>query len=255
MGRLTLNILLSFAQFEREIISERTRDKIAAARRKGKWSGGKPLLGYDILSSPARPKLVVNEDEAARVRRIFELYLEHQALLPVVKELAERGWCNKAWVPQRPEQRGTQPVTQHVVIRWVRVLPAKRDECWFLMTDLDAGPARISALYGQRMTIEQLFRDHKSKRNGWSLRDTHLSTPERLDRLLLVLALAYLLLVGLGLHCRRHYRPGSWCSKNKDQTLSDFAIARAMLGKVAILATTAFRLLLAATVAAVPNWG
>lgn len=48
MGRLMLNVLLSFAQFEREIISERTRDKIAAARRKGKWSGGMPLLGYDI---------------------------------------------------------------------------------------------------------------------------------------------------------------------------------------------------------------
>src|SRR5207302_9090862 len=62
MGRLTLNILLSFAQFEREIISERTRDKIAAARRKGKWSGGKPLLGYDILSSPQGSKLVINED-------------------------------------------------------------------------------------------------------------------------------------------------------------------------------------------------
>src|ERR687894_2477265 len=83
MGRLTLNILLSFAQFEREIISERTRDKIAAARRKGKWSGGKPLLGYDVLSSPAGPKLVVNEDEASRVRQIFGLYLQHQALLPV----------------------------------------------------------------------------------------------------------------------------------------------------------------------------
>src|SRR3954466_10028334 len=64
MGRLTLNILLSFAQFEREIISERTSDKIAAARRKGKWSGGKPILGYDLLSSPAGPKLIVNEDEA-----------------------------------------------------------------------------------------------------------------------------------------------------------------------------------------------
>ncbi len=48
MGRLMLNVLLSFAQFERELISERTRDKIAAARRKGKWSGGMPLLGYDI---------------------------------------------------------------------------------------------------------------------------------------------------------------------------------------------------------------
>jgi site-specific DNA recombinase len=69
MGRLMLNVLLSFAQFEREIISERTRDKIAAARRKGKWSGGMPLLGYDI--DPRGSKLIVNEDEAARVRAIF----------------------------------------------------------------------------------------------------------------------------------------------------------------------------------------
>src|SRR5688572_20270253 len=99
--------------------------------------------------------------------------------------------------------RKSNPVTQNVVVRWVRGLPEKRDECWFLMTDLDAGPARISDLYRQRMTIEELFRDHKSKRNGWSLRDTQVSTPERLDRLLLILALAYLLLVGLGLHCRR----------------------------------------------------
>src|SRR5450756_2279669 len=64
MGRLVLNVLLSFAQFEREIIAERTRDKIAAARRKGKWSGGRPLLGYDLLAS----KLIVNEDEAVKIR-------------------------------------------------------------------------------------------------------------------------------------------------------------------------------------------
>ena len=57
MGRLTLNILLSFAQFEREIISERTRDKIAAARRKGKWMGGKPLLGYDLVVTPGGSRL------------------------------------------------------------------------------------------------------------------------------------------------------------------------------------------------------
>ena len=82
MGRLVLNVLLSFAQFEREIISERTRDKIAAARRKGKWSGGMPLLGYDVDARDQ--ELLVNEDEAVRVRAIFDLYLEHQALLPVV---------------------------------------------------------------------------------------------------------------------------------------------------------------------------
>src|SRR6266849_875806 len=76
MGRLVLNVLLSFAQFEREIISERTRDKIAATRRKGKWTGGHPLLGYDV--DPRGKFLVVNEDEALRVREIFALYLGHE---------------------------------------------------------------------------------------------------------------------------------------------------------------------------------
>jgi site-specific DNA recombinase len=97
MGRLTLNILLSFAQFEREIISERTRDKIAAARRKGKFAGGRPVLGYDLLSSPAGPRLIVNEDEAIRVRTIFELYLKQEALIPTVAELERRGWTTKVW--------------------------------------------------------------------------------------------------------------------------------------------------------------
>ena len=152
--------------------------------------------------------------------------------------------------------RRNDPVIQNVAVRWVRGLPAGRDECWFLVTDLAAaGPARLSKLYGRRMTIEELFRDHKSRRNGWSLRDTRLGTPDRLDRLLLVLALAYLLLAGLGLHCRRHYRPGAWCSNNRGDSCSDFAIARAMLGKVAVLPATAFRLLIAATIDAVPKWG
>ena len=70
LGRLTLNILLSFAQFEREIIAERTRDKISAARRKGKWIGGRPVLGYDIDSRSSR--LIVNADEAIQVRMIFQ---------------------------------------------------------------------------------------------------------------------------------------------------------------------------------------
>src|ERR1700676_2904088 len=67
LGRLTLNILLSFAQFEREIIGERTRDKMSAARRKGKC-----VLGYDV--APGGGRLVINEKEAVRVRGIFELY-------------------------------------------------------------------------------------------------------------------------------------------------------------------------------------
>ncbi len=109
MGRLTLNILLSFAQFEREIISERTRDKIAATRRKGKWSGGMPLLGYDVLPTT---RLAVNDDEAVRVRAIFALYLQEQSLLPVVQVLNARGWNNKRWQTRRGHARGGKPFTR-----------------------------------------------------------------------------------------------------------------------------------------------
>lgn len=108
MGRLVLNVLLSFAQFEREIISERTRDKIAAARRKGKWVGGQPLLGYDVQGS----KLVVNEEEAVRVRAIFELYLKHQGLIPVVQELEKRDWLTKRWQTRKGHFRGGQRFTK-----------------------------------------------------------------------------------------------------------------------------------------------
>jgi len=104
MGRLVLNVLLSFAQFEREIISERTRDKIAAARRKGKWSGGMPLFGYDV--DPRGSKLLVNEEEAARLRTIFELYLEHQSMVTVIMELDRRGWVNKRWTTRKGHERG-----------------------------------------------------------------------------------------------------------------------------------------------------
>ena len=110
MGRLTLNVLLSFAQFEREIISERTRDKIAATRRKGKWTGGTPLLGYDVdRGGRGGPRLVVNEPEAARVRKIFELYLKRGSLLPVVKVLSERGWTSKGWTTRRGREMGARP--------------------------------------------------------------------------------------------------------------------------------------------------
>ena len=106
MGRLTLNILLSFAQFEREIIGERIRDKIAAQKRKGKWAGGVPVLGYDVDRSGPSPRLVVNEAEAARVRQIFQMYLDKGSLLPVVSEVSKREWRNKARVIQTGKRKG-----------------------------------------------------------------------------------------------------------------------------------------------------
>ncbi|HWG44027.1 MAG TPA: recombinase family protein [Gemmataceae bacterium] len=110
MGRLVLNVLLSFAQFEREIIAERTRDKVAATRRKGKWTGGTPLLGYDL--DPRGGRLLVNEDEAIRVRTIFALYLEQKALLPVVQELERRGWLSKSWQTRQGRIRAGRPFTK-----------------------------------------------------------------------------------------------------------------------------------------------
>ncbi len=99
MGRLILNVLLSFAQFEREMISERTRDKMAAARRKGKWLGGRPVLGYDVDARTRR--LVVNPEAAARVRAIFQLYLQLGGLIPTVVELSRRGWRTKRWTTRK----------------------------------------------------------------------------------------------------------------------------------------------------------
>jgi len=104
MGRLMLNVLLSFAQFEREMISERTRDKIAATRRKGMWTGGCPMLGYDVVEKGGR--LRVNEDEAARVREIFEMYLDRQSLLTTSALLEARGWRTKHWVSTRGREMG-----------------------------------------------------------------------------------------------------------------------------------------------------
>lgn len=106
MGRLMLNVLLSFAQFERELTGERIRDKIAAQRRKGKWSGGIPVLGYDVDRSGNSPKLVINPTEAKRVREIFELYLQLGSLLPVVEELNAQGWLNKSWTTKKGNPRG-----------------------------------------------------------------------------------------------------------------------------------------------------
>ncbi|WP_213736233.1 recombinase family protein [Bradyrhizobium sp. dw_411] len=91
MGRLTLNVLLSFAQFERELSSERVRDKIAASRRKGKWTGGTVPLGYDAKDK----KLVTNKAEAETVRTIFKRYLDLKSFSKLVADLDRRGIVTK----------------------------------------------------------------------------------------------------------------------------------------------------------------
>jgi len=91
MGRLTLNVLLSFAQFEREVTSERIRDKISASKRKGLWVGGMTPLGYDAKDR----KITVNATEADRVRTIFRSYLKLGSLNLLMADLRERGIVTK----------------------------------------------------------------------------------------------------------------------------------------------------------------
>jgi site-specific DNA recombinase len=103
-GKLMLNLLLSFAQYERELIGERTRDKIAAARKNGRWCGGKPILGYDI--DKEKNRLVVNEAEARIVRDLFQIYLEEGSLLRALKVVNEKGYRTKQWVTSTGRKNG-----------------------------------------------------------------------------------------------------------------------------------------------------
>jgi site-specific DNA recombinase len=107
MGRLTLNILLSFAQFERELSSERVRDKIAASRRKGKWTGGTVPLGYDARDK----KLVINKAEAETVRYIFKRYLEVQSFGKLVEDLDAKGIVTKRRDTKVKKFNGAIPFT------------------------------------------------------------------------------------------------------------------------------------------------
>ena len=105
MGRLTLNVLLSFAQFEREVTSERIRDKIAASKRKGLWVGGPLPLGYDLKDG----KIVVVEDEAEQVRLIYRRYLELSGVNALVRDLKERNVRTKTRLLATGTTRGGIP--------------------------------------------------------------------------------------------------------------------------------------------------
>jgi len=107
MGRLTLNVLLSFAQFERELASERVRDKVAASRKKGKWTGGTVPLGYDARDK----KLVVNKVEAKTVRTVFRRYLELKSFGRLVADLDQRGIVTKRRNTKVAKYNGGIPFT------------------------------------------------------------------------------------------------------------------------------------------------
>lgn len=115
MGKLTLNILLSFAQFERELIGERVRDKVALARRRGKSTGGTPILGYDLVNS----KLVINPKEAKTVRHIFSRFLEIGSATLLAKELREQGVEKKSWVTNKGRKRTSGLIEEGYIYRMI----------------------------------------------------------------------------------------------------------------------------------------
>jgi hypothetical protein len=125
------------------------------------------------------------------------------------------------------------------------------------MTDLPQSARTLSDLYAKRMEIEEFFRDVKNRRQGWALRDTGITDPDRLDRLILILAIAYLLLVGLGLHARHYYRNGRWASSHRPDSLSAFRLGQLALLDLSVGLETLLRRLLAVAMAVTSSgkWG
>ena len=113
LGRLAIHTLMSFAQFEREIISERVRDKIAATRRKGLWVGSVPPLGY-VLNGQ---RLVIEESEAQVVREMFQRFVELGSTSDLVKELNARGVTTKAWLTKTGKARGGRPLDKNYLYK------------------------------------------------------------------------------------------------------------------------------------------
>ncbi len=113
MGRLTLNILLSFAQFERELISERIKDKIVASKKKGRWTGGQPVLGFNIL--PEGRAIEVNQKEAQIVRSIFAKYLECRSIRGTLEYVQKNNIRTKSWKSRKGKMLGGVPFSQSVL--------------------------------------------------------------------------------------------------------------------------------------------
>lgn len=120
MGRLTLNVLLSFAQFEREVTGERIRDKIAASKAKGMWMGGLPPMGYDPPTDRATRTLVRNEAEAEQVRAIFDLYLELGSVSALEARLGREGVQSKVWVSAKGMRSGGVRLSRGALFHMLR---------------------------------------------------------------------------------------------------------------------------------------
>ena len=141
IGRLMLNVLLSFAQFEREVTGERIRDKIAASKKKGMWTGGPVPLGYEVKER----KLLINEAEAATVRHIFKRYADLGAGQPLLDELREQGVLTKRRVHKDGSVRGDIPFTRGSLFHLLK----NRIYCGEMVHKGSASPGEHEAIVGE----------------------------------------------------------------------------------------------------------
>ena len=115
MGRLTMNMLLSFAQFEREVSGERIRDKLAATKKKGYWVGGQPPLGYRLQKENESKGLYIIPEQAGLVRTIFERYIALYSPVAVANELSDAGHTTKLWTSKSGTVRGGKRISQKYI--------------------------------------------------------------------------------------------------------------------------------------------
>jgi DDE family transposase len=198
----------------RTLIPQSVRVVILADRGFGRaeWAAVCQELGFDYVVR-IKPNVTV---ASRRYRGLLNKYPTFKGMAHVLRDV---------------QYRADARVTHHVVIRWRSGLPKKRDEPWYLMTNIEGRAEPLCQLYGCRMQVEELCRDQKSRRNGWALRDTRFQHAARFDRFLLILALAYLLLAGLGLQAKLDFEPSQWCTNTRDNECSVITIGKAMLGR------------------------
>jgi hypothetical protein len=222
----------------RTLIPEALEVVILADRGFGRaeWAAACQELGFRYLVR-IKPAVTV---AGARYRGQLSRYPVRKGMAHVLRDV---------------RYRADARVTHHVVIRWRRDLPKRRDEPWYLMTDLEGRAEALCRLYGRRMSVEELFRDAKSRRNGQALRHTRFRMAERFDRFLVVVALAYVLTVGLGLKAKLDYEPSAWCTNRRARECSAYTIGRAMLDRTNYLPEDLLRMIRWATMQVEPRWG
>ena len=162
IGRLMLNVLLSFGQFDRELDADRARDKMIASKKKGLWMHGVPPLGYDLK----KRRLAVNEAEAALVRFIFEHFAEHGSAMTLLRELRARGATSKVWTTRSGRRITGKPIDKSLLYKMLAnrtyLGELRHHEQWFpnahpaiVTADLwERAQARLSAPVPARVRVE-----------------------------------------------------------------------------------------------------